>query len=968
VLWEVTRGQATDRVLEKFQNSAERISQDITNRMLAYDQVLKGAAGLYAASVTVERYEWRNYVHAVGIEDHYPGIRALGFIKHVTPATRDAFLAKNRNDFPRNYPIKKYDISPPGDRPDYLVIANVEPINKNRNRRTLLVDIGTNAVCRAAADTARDTGVAALTRRITLLQSTNDIPGVLLLRAIYSNNFPHATLDQRQAALAGWVFAAFVMSDLMTNALRDSRSDVDFEIFDGSDLSGSSLLYDDDGVLRVNEPVPPGILSTNASLTIGAREWTVHFRSLPGFSRREEWNKPLFIALTGVCLSVLFFGIIKTVTSTQARAERLAAEITSQLRVRERAINSSTNGITILDATRPGLPVIYVNPAVERMTGYTAREIKSLPSSAMIGPDKDQPGVALLRDAIQEGREARAVLRCLRKDGTLYWNEIGLAPLHDARGVVTHFVSVSTDITERKQAEEALETASRAKSEFLANISHEIRTPLNAVIGMTDLALDTKLNAEQRHYLGAASQSASQLLALINDVLDFARIEAGKLEIHAEPFSLREIVELWLGPFSLRAREKGLQLDLHIHPDVPDALTCDLLRLRQVLVNLVGNALKFTEQGHVRIDVELSTESSPDTPAGAPQFPIQFAVVDTGIGIPKDKQEAVFQDFTQGDNSITRHYGGTGLGLAISKRLVTLMGGRIWLESEPGHGSRFFFVVPMPAAPAGSFLAPATLPPVTPPPLAPFRSHRFLVAEDNPVNAELLTTLLKKFGHTARVVTNGHEALKILERETFDLIFMDLQMPGLDGIKATIAVRQREQGAPFRTPIIAVTAHASKDTRQQCIDAGMDDYLAKPIRRRELLAVIERWLARTPEMRSSAPGVLDLDHLLRQVGGDVPAARKLIRLFLEMTPPLLADLRQALEAQDTGRLTRSLHTLKGSVTQLGDLPAREAVLAAESVTRATQFAAVDVALAAVETRVEFLTAQLQNFLEKLPPV
>jgi CheY-like chemotaxis protein len=485
---------------------------------------------------------------------------------------------------------------------------------------------------------------------------------------------------------------------------------------------------------------------------------------------------------------------------------------------------------------------------------------------------------------------------------------------------------------------------------------------------MTDLALDTSLNSEQRSYLNAARQSATQLLTLINDILDFSRIEAGKLEIHPEPFPLREILELWIAPFALRAREKGLRLDLRVHPHIPSLLVGDVLRLRQVLVNLIGNALKFTEQGEIIIAVDPDPAVSPvDIPSPDQLIPLQFSVADTGVGIPYDQQEAIFESFTQGDNSITRNYGGTGLGLAISKRLVNLMGGRLWVGSEPRRGSRFYFTVAMRAAAPGTVVPAALISPSsTSIPDALSRPLRVLVAEDNPVNAELLTTLLRRFGHAAEVAPNGHEALAALERDAFDLVFMDLQMPGLDGIKATASIRQRERGSNRHTPIIAVTAHALEGTREMCLGAGMDDYLSKPIQRQELFAAMERCLPGIAHEGETSPPVLAVNRILQQVNGDTQAARTLITLFLETTPPLLAELRAALAAGDSERLARAAHTLKGSVTQLGDAPSREATLSLESIARSTSLKGATRALSRLEMRVAEFTAKLRDLLATLP--
>jgi signal transduction histidine kinase/ActR/RegA family two-component response regulator len=379
-------------------------------------------------------------------------------------------------------------------------------------------------------------------------------------------------------------------------------------------------------------------------------------------------------------------------------------------------------------------------------------------------------------------------------------------------------------------AKRVAEEASRAKSEFLANMSHEIRTPMNGIIGMTDLALMTMLSDTQRDYLQTVRNSAESLLVIINDILDFSKIEAGKLEITPVDFSLRTLVGDTLKPMSIRAAEKHLRLTLDINAGVPDAIVGDPIRLRQVLVNLVANALKFTDTGGIL--VRIVHEEEPD---GA-HVTLHVSVVDTGIGIPEDKQVAIFQAFTQADGSTTRVYGGTGLGLTISGQLVSLMGGQIQVESTPGRGSAFYFSITVPLA-----AKPVALKPVVKAaaPVVDARALRVLVAEDNVVNRKLAEHLLRQRGHDPLMVVNGREAVDALGCGSFDLVLMDLQMPEMDGFEATAAIRALEQSTGSRVPIVALTAHAMEGDRQRCLDADMDGYVSKPIDAGELFGVID---------------------------------------------------------------------------------------------------------------------------------
>jgi PAS domain S-box-containing protein len=593
--------------------------------------------------------------------------------------------------------------------------------------------------------------------------------------------------------------------------------------------------------------------------------------------------------------------------------------------------------ITTGDLEENGPEIIYVNDAFTRMTGYLPHEVIGKSPRILQGSGTNVRTLKLLKDTLKSGKPFQGELLNYSKDGKSYWLDIGIVPVHNEKGEITHYAAIERDITQRKAFEkemqinrEAAEVANRAKGDFLANMSHELRTPMNGIIGLSELLMEMNMSEEQEELCDAINSSSRNLLILLNDILDLSKIEANELTLEHVPFDLRHVVRQSIDLLRPMASRKGVTLDNSINPIVPERIIGDPIRLQQIMNNLISNAIKFTEVGYIRLDISSSKDKNGSSI-------LHMRVEDSGIGISEDYKDTIFNKFTQGDVSTARKYGGTGLGLSITKELVEMMNGEIHFDSVEGKGTTFYADIPVEvtkeAENSGSSDSAKTL--------QHFNTKaRILVVDDHPVNLLFIRKVLKKLGfENADEARSGSEALQAIQNKTYDLVFMDCQMPEMDGFEASIAIRDLEGSKIGSLPIIAVTADAMKGAREKCIDAGMNDYISKPVDLEKLKAVLGEWVSMTsgepaleqkPELSKDKNDFVSLsltdslksipmnwERLSMFTDDDPEEELALIALFQTYAAESLQSLKTAYLQNDDDMWKKAAHKLKGSAANFG---------------------------------------------------
>ncbi|HJV02873.1 MAG TPA: CHASE domain-containing protein [Burkholderiaceae bacterium] len=832
-----------DDAEQRFQNLTRSTQYSISARVKSYSDLVRGLVALFQTTDNLSRLQFHQYVASLDLPQHFPAIEALTWAPLVMDAQRDAFVAAVRADRslePQGYP--QFDIRPPGRRAHYAVLTYLEPTALAQEK--MGVDIAANPAIDRAMELSRDNGqVGASGQPIVVNQPTPHI-GLGMRLPVYRRGMELTDVVSRRAAYLGTVGIGFSVPKLVQGAIdemavrqvhltlyADGSTDVEQRrlVIEKTDR----LLFNDNGSMQPS-PLPAGhaadYFQSVLPIDFNGSLWKAHFvvRKADLLTVFDNYF-PIIALATGFAGTMLIYGYFFMLYSSRRSAIK-------QRLLLDTVLNNVDARVYMKNQDRR---YIYANAKVAQVMGLPVQDIigkedrELLPAAAADAAWADDRSV--IADNVKRAGEEQYT----DSEGMVHHLWTVKVPVEIDRAE-TAVIALSTDVTELHKLKEQADAANQAKSDFLSNMSHEIRTPMNSIIGMAHLALKAVSDPKQRDYLSKIFHSSQHLLGIINDILDFSKIEAGKMELEVADFALDTLLSNISSQLGESAARKGLELVYEVWPGLSHQLRGDPLRLEQVLLNFTNNAIKFSENGKIHIRAR-PVEDRDNTTL------VRFEVQDEGIGMTLSQMDSLFQSFHQADTSTTRKYGGTGLGLVISKQLAELMGGTVGVESRLGEGSTFWFTARL--AKGTSFLEPNDAA-VQPDVLDSIRGASILLVEDNVFSQQVGQELLEDAGAVVTVANNGKEAIDMLLRQRFDCVLMDVQMPVMDGFEATRLIRSDPRLQA--TLVIAMTANAGRDDQRRCIEAGMDEFVTKPIAPQLLFNVLSKWM----NQRARAAGPL----------------------------------------------------------------------------------------------------------------
>ncbi len=975
----------TQQAQERFATQLDTLVENVEMRVRQYEHGLRGMRGVVNA-LWPDRLTYKEilrYANSREVEREFPGSRGFGFIQRVPRDQEADFLLKNRADDRPDFKITELN----GHDHERFVIRYIEPVENNL--QAVGLDIASENNRRSAAIQAMRSGEAVLTHPITLVQASGKIRhGFLLLLPAYTAGMPLETADQREAAAFGFAYTPLVMDEILQD-LYHAEAGLTLSVLDMDDNGVNSSLFFAAGTSDVTSLTSE--LKEKRPLRLFGRNWLIEAQAQPAFYAQLN-HTPSGQIFAQIALGFLLLAVVVyTLLELRVRKQKFLDQQARMAAI----VESSNDAIISLDQQHN---IRFFNSAAEVIFGFAEGDVQGKPIG-LIFPELELQHF-LNPVGLDQTTGSRPVVpirarqtKGIHKRGGDVPTEVNLSVCEvDGEESLT---LIARDISERKMLENQLrqqndelerrvtartidleraraeaEKLSQIKSEFLANMSHEIRTPLHAILGMISLLRESALDQEQSLQAETIQNSAQSLLGLINDILDISKIEAGKIVLESVDFNLQTLLESLTNAYKPLAERKGLSFSSESDVQAPLWLHGDMARIRQILTNLIGNAIKFTSKGKVSVICKILD-------ANSGKVDLLFSIKDSGIGISQEQQKNLFQRFKQLDGSLTRRYGGTGLGLAISRQLAELLDGDVSVSSEPNMGSEFTFRVSLPRGKTAKsdfeLLTEQQF------------EGRVLVVDDVVANQLLASMTLRRFGLAVDVADDGLAALRQLSMFRYDLVFMDMQMPEMDGLEATRKLRSGTvQGADSRVPVVAMTANAMEGDKQRCLEAGMDDYIAKPIDPAALQQVLRHWLkpSQTPPseviistseaLNGSAAIVSDvidpqewnLAGMLERVMNDRNLAAKLLRAWLSEWPGMHEKLVKAVRARDAEMIGKQAHAIKGAAANLEALAVKDLAFSLEQAGRDNDLTQVDELLIRLEASQDrFTQAVRQEFAD-----